>query len=173
MEPWSHEFGGEGSFPLLARTRAALMPLLLPSLQKCMTKTFIYGLTANSRAFQNYSFYRSARIVQNTKNNPPPFLSLRLIVCSLIILQDSVHCFSTKVNLTQRVTFCTLIQFEKFTGQQKYICEMVLDVFPYESQLTLFQQLCILRPSTKDPHFSNYNQLAPQNSHCKYMAQQW
>lgn len=113
MEPWSHEFGGEGSFPLLAHTRAALMPLLLPSLQKCMTKTFIYGLTANSRAFQNYSFYRSARIVQNTKNNPPPFLSLRLIVCSLIILQDLVHCFSTKVNLTQRVTFCTLIQFEK------------------------------------------------------------
>lgn len=53
------------------------MPLLWPLLQKPKTKTFIYGLyvgTANGRAFQNYSFRISARIVQNTKNSPPPLL---------------------------------------------------------------------------------------------------
>ena len=79
----SHRTGhleGEWSFPLLTKNKTEiLVPVLLPLVQKSMTKMFIYSLypgIANGRAFDNYSVYKSTRIVSNAKKNPvPPFYS--------------------------------------------------------------------------------------------------
>lgn len=151
----SHRTGyleGSGAFLYGHKDRSSYA---IPFVQKSKTKTFIYCLytgTANGRVFDNYSIYKSARIIQNAKNNPVTLFtpqSLKHSICRQVMLQDwACKNFSAKANIIQRVTFCSSMQFRKcdcrcVIGKQKYICYMVLKIFPYSSQLTLFQQLCV------------------------------
>lgn len=129
----SHRTGyleGSGAFLYGHKDRSSYA---IPFVQKSMTKTFIYCLytgTANGRVFDNYSIYKSARIIQNAKNNPVTLFtpqSLKHSVCRQVMLQDWACYFSAKANITQRATFCSSMQFRKcdcrcVIGKQKYIC---------------------------------------------------